>query len=57
QDKSYTPYDAAILKDNRETAEYIKSKGGNTGGDIDNILNKKDKRESKSAKSRKSNLE
>uniref|UniRef100_A0A8W8HUJ0 Uncharacterized protein n=1 Tax=Magallana gigas TaxID=29159 RepID=A0A8W8HUJ0_MAGGI len=57
KDKSYTPYDAAILKDNRETAEYIKSKGGNTGGDIDNILNKKDKRESKSAKSRKSNLE
>ncbi|XP_078316219.1 uncharacterized protein LOC111129666 isoform X11 [Crassostrea virginica] len=57
KDKSYTPYDAAILKDNRETADYIKSKGGNSGGDIDNILNKKDKRDSKSAKSRKSNLE
>ncbi|XP_048733464.1 titin homolog isoform X3 [Ostrea edulis] len=57
KDKSYTPYDAAILKENRETAEYIKSKGGQSGGDIDNILNKKDKRDTKSAKSRKSNLE
>lgn len=50
-------YDVVILKDNREIVEYIKFKGGNIGGDIDNILNKKDKRESKLVKFRKSNLE
>lgn len=53
----YILYDVVILKDNREIVEYIKFKGGNIGGDIDNILNKKDKRESKLVKFRKSNLE
>ncbi|KAK3093037.1 hypothetical protein FSP39_010347 [Pinctada imbricata] len=54
KDKNYTPYDAAVLKENHETAEYIKAKGGITGGDVDNIVNKKEKRDTKSAKSRKS---
>ncbi|CAG2235599.1 unnamed protein product [Mytilus edulis] len=55
KDKSYTPYDAAIIKGNNEIAEYIKSKGGVTGGDIDNILIAKGKkRDTKSGNSRKS---
>ncbi|CAC5378445.1 unnamed protein product [Mytilus coruscus] len=55
KDKSYTPYDAAIIKGNNEIAEYIKSKGGVTGGDIDNILIAKGKkRDTKSGHSRKS---
>ena len=55
KDKAYTPYDAAIIKGNNEIAEYIRSKGGVTGGDIDNILQAKGKkRDAKSAKSRKS---
>ncbi|XP_052107145.1 ankyrin repeat domain-containing protein 11-like isoform X4 [Mytilus californianus] len=55
EDKSYTPYDAAIIKGNNEIAEYIKSKGGVTGGDIDNILIAKGKkRDTKSGNSRKS---
>lgn len=52
QDKVYTPYDAAVIKGNNEIADYIKSKGGDTGGDIDNLLIAKGIRKSKSAKSR-----
>ncbi|XP_033734399.1 uncharacterized protein LOC117323345 isoform X4 [Pecten maximus] len=52
KDKTYTPYDAAVVKGNQETAEYIKGKGGNSSTDPD----KTGKRESKSAKSRRSVL-
>ncbi|XP_021361278.1 trichohyalin-like isoform X4 [Mizuhopecten yessoensis] len=52
KDKTYTPYDAAVVKGNQETAEYIKGKGGNSASNLD----KTGKRESKSAKSRRSVL-
>ncbi|XP_069117385.1 inversin-like isoform X4 [Argopecten irradians] len=52
KDKTYTPYDAAVVKGNQETADYIKGKGGNSSSDLD----KSGKRESKSAKSRRSVL-
>ncbi|XP_060077666.1 uncharacterized protein LOC132557186 [Ylistrum balloti] len=52
KDKTYTPYDAAVVKGNQETADYIKGKGGNSSTDFD----KSGKRESKSAKSRRSVL-
>ncbi|KAL5009293.1 hypothetical protein ScPMuIL_014874 [Solemya velum] len=35
--KLFTPYDVALLKEHHDTAEYLKSKGGRTAGDLANI--------------------
>ncbi|KAL4238675.1 Ankyrin repeat [Mactra antiquata] len=48
--KEFTPYDIAVLKGNKDTADFLKKKGALPFSDLSNIQ----KRESKSARSRRS---